>query len=63
MMLKVNMCRWSPDGVDTLGDISRTVFKLMLDVFDEIERGVRSKGSSFHLKEMLEEVININQFS
>ncbi|KAG7543170.1 Terpene synthase N-terminal domain [Arabidopsis thaliana x Arabidopsis arenosa] len=48
--------RWSPDGVDTLGDISRTVFKLMLDVFDEIESGVRSKGSSFHLKEMLEEL-------
>ncbi|CAH8276920.1 unnamed protein product [Arabidopsis lyrata] len=48
--------RWILDGVDTIGDISRTVFKLMLDVFDEIERGVRSKGSSFHLKEMLEEL-------
>jgi len=35
----------------------------MLDVFDDIGKGVRSEGSSYHLKEMLEEVININQFS
>lgn len=57
------MCRWSPDGVDTLEGISRVVFKLMLDVFNDIERGVRSEGGSYHLKEMLEEVTNITQFS
>ncbi|AEE83258.1 Terpene synthase metal-binding domain [Arabidopsis thaliana x Arabidopsis arenosa] len=48
--------RWSPDGIDTLEDISRSVFKLMLDVFDDIGKGVRSEGSSYHLKEMLEEL-------
>ncbi|XP_010435292.1 PREDICTED: (Z)-gamma-bisabolene synthase 1 isoform X2 [Camelina sativa] len=48
--------RWSPDGVDTLEGISRIVFKLMLDVFDDIETGVRSKGSSYHLREMLDEL-------
>lgn len=53
------MCRWSHDDVDTLEDISRMVFQLALDVFDDIERGVRSEGKSYHLKEMLEEVINI----
>ncbi|XP_023635454.1 (Z)-gamma-bisabolene synthase 2 isoform X2 [Capsella rubella] len=47
--------RWSPDGIDTLQDISRIIFKLALDVFEDIERGVRSEGCSYHSKEMLEE--------
>lgn len=49
------MCRWSPNGVHTLDDLSRLVFHLSLDVFDDIEKGVRSQP--YHLKEMLEEVI------
>ncbi|KAG7543166.1 Terpenoid cyclases/protein prenyltransferase alpha-alpha toroid [Arabidopsis thaliana x Arabidopsis arenosa] len=48
--------RWSPDGIHTLQDISRILFKLALDVFDDIERGVRSEGCSYYLKEMLEEL-------
>ncbi|KAL9286652.1 (Z)-gamma-bisabolene synthase 1 [Arabidopsis thaliana] len=50
------MCRWNHDGIHTLEDISRIIFKLALDVFDDIGRGVRSKGCSYYLKEMLEEL-------
>ncbi|AEE83260.1 terpenoid synthase 13 [Arabidopsis thaliana] len=48
--------RWNHDGIHTLEDISRIIFKLALDVFDDIGRGVRSKGCSYYLKEMLEEL-------
>lgn len=51
------MCRWSPNDVHTLEDLSRLVFQLSLDIFEDIERGVRSQGKPYHLKEMLEEVI------
>ncbi|XP_056846600.1 (Z)-gamma-bisabolene synthase 2-like [Raphanus sativus] len=46
--------RWSPNDVHTLDDLSRLVFQLSLDVFDDIEKGVRSQP--YHLKEMLEEL-------
>ncbi|VVB05221.1 unnamed protein product [Arabis nemorensis] len=33
--------RWSPDEVDTLEEMSRLVFQLTLDVFDDIERELK----------------------